>query len=171
MTKISNSDSPGLNEFMAMLAFNNKSCPSQESKRKFARFEPLWLQSQPSLSQDLWIAGLKYWGIPLLLFLNYCIIIFTLVPLSVSECPPLPTTVMDGGMIELKTLRVPFDRTHFHYDCVWQLKVPEGISGLRVFVRITSMDLSEGEGLFCNLNNMCGKFQLSLIVLTCVMYC
>lgn len=64
-----------------------------------------------------------------------------------SECPPLPTSVMDGGRIELKTLRVPFDRTHFHYDCAWQLKVPEGISGLRVFVRITSMDLTEGKAL------------------------
>ena len=61
-----------------------------------------------------------------------------------TECPILGDTV-DGGHASLSKLTL-FDKTTFRYDCVWQLRLPTGVSKhIKVFVRITDVDLMDGK--------------------------
>ncbi len=58
-----------------------------------------------------------------------------------SDCPVIGDP-MDGGQVELSRI-LPLARSygHYRYDCVWQLKVPTGVTGLNVYLRLEYLQL------------------------------
>ncbi len=57
---------------------------------------------------------------------------------------------MDSGKLRLDTLHIPYDKTLYKFDCIWQVKIPTRVKreGLKSYVKITSMDLQDGKCMF-----------------------